>query len=34
MIFRNEHNFEKIISGQIPADILYQDDLCIVIRGH
>jgi histidine triad (HIT) family protein len=24
--------FEKIISGQIPADILYQDDLCIAIR--
>jgi histidine triad (HIT) family protein len=24
--------FEKIISGQIPADILYQDDICIVIR--
>ena len=24
--------FEKIISGLIPADILYQDDLCIVIR--
>ena len=24
--------FEKIISGQIPADILYQDDQCIVIR--
>lgn len=24
--------FEKIISGQIPADILYQDELCIVVR--
>ena len=24
--------FEKIISGEIPADILQQDDLCLVIR--
>ena len=24
--------FEKIISGQIPTDILYQDNQCIVIR--
>jgi len=24
--------FEKIISGEIQADILYQDEICIVIR--
>ena len=24
--------FEKIISGEIPADILFQDEQCIVIR--
>lgn len=24
--------FSKIISGEIPADKLYEDDLCIVIR--
>ncbi len=24
--------FSKIISGDIPADILYQDDLCICIK--
>jgi histidine triad (HIT) family protein len=24
--------FEKIISGEIPAEILQQDDLCLVIR--
>jgi histidine triad (HIT) family protein len=24
--------FQKIISGDIPADILHQDELCIVIR--
>ena len=24
--------FEKIISGEIPADIVHQDELCLVIR--
>ena len=24
--------FEKIISREIPADIIFEDDLCIVIR--
>ena len=24
--------FEKIISGEIPAEILQQDELCLVIR--
>ncbi len=24
--------FEKIIAGEIPADFVYQDDLCIAIR--
>jgi len=24
--------FEKIISGEIPADIVHQDKLCLVIR--
>ena len=30
--FTYEHNFEKIIAREIPAEIVHEDDLCIAIH--